>query len=39
MSDRTIIGCLDTIESLVEQINIDLESNSLYTVYCDGTPE
>ena len=32
-------GPFDTIDSLVEQISTVLESDSLYTVCCDGTPE
>ncbi len=32
-------GPFDTIESLVEQVCIVLESDSLYTVCCDGSPE
>jgi len=32
-------GPFDTIESLVEQVSTVLESDSLYTVCCDGTPE
>ena len=32
-------GPFDTIESLVEQVSIVLESDSLYTVCCDGSPE
>ena len=32
-------GPFDTIESLVRQVSTVLESESLYTVCCDGTPE
>jgi len=32
-------GPFDTIDSLVEQVTTVLESESLYTVCCDGTPE
>ena len=32
-------GPFHTIKSLVGQVSIVLESDSLYTVCCDGTPE
>ena len=32
-------GPFDTIDSLVGKVCTVLESNSLYTVCCDGTPE
>jgi len=32
-------GPFDTIDSLVGQVSTVLESESLYTVCCDGTPE
>ena len=32
-------GPFDTIDSLVEQVFTVLESDTLYTVCCDGTPE
>ena len=32
-------GPFDTIDPLVEQVCLVLESDSLYTVCCDGTPE
>jgi len=32
-------GPFDTMDSVVEQVSTVLESDSLYTVCCDGTPE
>ena len=42
LADRETVGKFgpfDTIDSLVGQILTVLESDSLYTVCCDGTPE